>query len=252
MGKEKKLSFADKLKAGISKTTAEATKVAKAGLEVAKTSADVVAEKAEQATQSSVKAIKAGADIVVEKAVDAKDFADEKIRASLDHAYASKKLEAVSNLKRIRKANPDASPTETLIILEKELAKAESMSGSDSEEFASATALYVFTAVELYGTKHKDAAGRQRLIDATVLIDSKAAKMISAAAGIGFTILLSRFGGKAAGKALAKLAGAGAMVAMLGIKNPGKKSAAWIAVSSVNKFLGPAPKDWPKAPAKKK
>ncbi|MFM2024941.1 MAG: hypothetical protein RLZZ56_954 [Actinomycetota bacterium] len=252
MGKEKKLSFAEKLKAGIEKTASEATKAAKAGLEVAKSSADVVAEKAEQAAKSSVKAIKAGADVVAEKAVEAKAFADEKTRAGLDKAYAAKQTTAVANLKRVRKANPEASPAETLTILEKELSAAEAKSGMESEEFASATALYVFTAVEVYGKKYKDAESRQRLIDATVLVDSEAAKILTAAVGIGVTVLLARFGGKAAGKAVAKVAGAGALVSMLGVKNPGKKSAAWIAVTSVNKFLGAPPATWPKEPVAKK
>ncbi|MFM2384608.1 MAG: hypothetical protein RL166_482 [Actinomycetota bacterium] len=246
------MGFGDKLKAGIASAKSEAAKVTKKGLEVAKAGAEVVADNAEKAAKSSVKAIKAGADAVAEKAVEAKEFADEKMRTGLDKAYASKKETAVANLKRVRKANPDATPSETLLILEKELSKAEEKSGADSDAFASATALYVFTAVELYGKKYKDPVSRQRLIDATVLVDSEAAKMVAALAGVGISLLLARLGGKAAGKALAKVAGAGALVSMLGIKNPGKKGAAWIAVTSVNKFLGPVPKAWPAASTAKK
>jgi len=246
------MGFGDKLKAGLESAKSEAAKATKKGLAVAKASAEVVAENAEKAAKSSVKAIKAGADVVAEKAGEAKEFADVKIRASLDKAYASKQDVAVANLKRVRKVNPDASPSETLLVLENELSKAEEKSGADSDAFASATALYVFTAVELYGTKYKDPASRQRLIDATVLIDSEAAKIVASLAGVGITLLLARLGGKAAGKALTKVAGAGALVSMLGIKNPGKKSAAWIAVTAVNKFLGPAPKTWPATSVAKK
>jgi hypothetical protein len=251
MGKEKKLSFTEKLKAGISKTTEEASKAAKAGIEKAKSGAEVVADKAEKAAAASAKALKTGAELVAEKVMDAKDFADEKVRTGLDKGYDAKQLIAAENLKRIRKANPDLTPAEALLVLEKELATAEARSGADSDEFASATAMYVFTAVEIYGTSFKDEASRQRLIDATVLVDSEAAKIVAGIAGVGISLLLARLGGKAAGKAIAKVAGAGALVSMLGIKNPGKKSAAWIAVTSVNKFLGPAPTDWPKSPAKK-
>lgn len=252
MGKEKKQSFADKIKAGIAKTTTEATKVAKAGLEAAKSGAEIVADKAEVATKSSVKALKAGAEIVAVKAHDAKEFLDDKTREALDKAYEAKKPEATSYLKRIRKANPDASPAEILLVMQKDLAKAETKSGSETEEFASATTLYVFTAVEVYGKKFKDAPSRQRLIDTTVLIDSEAAKIIAGLVGVGFTILLARFGGKATKNVIAKVAGAGAFASMLNVKNPGKKGASWIAVNAVSTFLGPVPKSWPAEPAPKK
>lgn len=235
MGKDEKPSFKDRLKAGLDKAKVEAAKAA-----------ETVADKAEKASRSGVKAIKKGASVVADKAVEAKAFADEKVRSGLDHAYESKHIQAAANLKRVRKSNPDATPPETLLILEKELVAAEAKAGADSEEFASATALYVFTAIEVYGNQVKDLKGRQRLIDATVLVDSNAAKLAVAAAGVGLTILMARFGGKAAGAVLKKAAGAGALVALLDIKNPGKKSAEWIAVTAVRKFLGPAPEAWPK------
>jgi hypothetical protein len=235
MGKDEKPSFKDRLKAGLDKAKVEAAKAA-----------EVVADKAEKASKSGVKAIKKGASVVAEKAGEAKAYADEKVRSGLDHAYESKQTQAAANLKRVRKSNPDATPAETLLILEKELVAAEAKSGADSEEFASATALYVFTAIEVYGKQVKDTKSRQRLIDATVLVDSNAAKLAAAAAGVGITILMARFGGKAAGPVLRKVAGAGALVALLDIKNPGKKSAEWVAVTAVRKFLGPAPTSWPK------
>lgn len=244
MGKEKKLSFAEKLKAGIAKTSAEATKVAKVGFEAAKSGADVVAENAGKAAKASAKAIKTGAEVVAEKAGEAKAFADEKTRAGLDKAYGPKRELALENLDRLRKENPDASPAETLLTLEKELSAAEGKAGMDSDEFASATAMYVFTAVEIYGENFQDPEKRQRLIDTTLLIDSEAAKAVAAVAGIGVSIILARSGSKALGKVVAKVAGASALVAMLGIENPGKKSAAWIAVTAVKKFLGPAPEAW--------
>jgi hypothetical protein len=244
MGKEKKLSFAEKLKAGIAKTTAEATKAAKVGFEAAKSGAEIVAEKAEKAAKASSKAIKTGAGVVAEKAGEVKAFADEKTRAGLDKAYEAKRQLALKNLERLRRENPDASPAETLLILEKELSAAEGKAGTDSEEFASATAMYVFTAVEIYGENFQDVEKRQRLIDTTILIDSGAAKTVASVAGIGVSIILARSGSKAIAKAAAKVAGASALVAMLGIENPGKKSAAWIAVTAVKKFLGPAPETW--------
>jgi hypothetical protein len=252
MGKSKKPSFAEKLKAGLETARAEAAKAAKVGIEAAKAGAEVVAEKAEIAAKTSAKAIKEGAEIVAEKAGEAKAFADEKTRSGLDKAYLPKQKEAAANLKKLRAAHPKANPQEILEILEKELSAAETKKGTDSEEFASATAHYVFTAVEVYGKKYKNAASRQRLIDTTVLMDSNAAKIVAAAAGIGFSLLLTRLGGKATGKAIAKVAGASAFVAMLGVENPGKKSAAWLAINAVKKFMGPAPADWPKVAVSKK
>ena len=245
MGKEKKLSFTEKLKANLAKAGDEAVKVAKQGLEVAKDGAESVADQASKAAQAGAKAAKDGVNILAEKAGDAKDFLDEKTRSGLDQAFAKKQQVAQSNLARLRKAHPKANPSVILTELEAELVKAEKKSGVDSEEFASATALYMFTAVEIYGNQCESAEGRQKLIDATVMLDSSAAKYAAKAAGIGLGILLARLGAKeGTGKLIAKAATAGALVKMLGIQNPGKKGATWIAVSAVKKFLGDVPATW--------
>jgi hypothetical protein len=245
MGKEKKLSFTEKLKANLTKAGDEAAKVAKKGLDAAREGAEVVADQATKAAKAGAKAAKEGASLVAEKAGEAKDFLDEKTRSGLDHAYAAKQKIAIENLARLRNANPTGSPSDILSELEADLVKAETKNGDDSEEFASATALYIFTAVEVYGSQVKDVGSRQKLIDATVMIDSSAAKMAAKAAGIGIGILLARFGAKDGVKKLvAGMASAGVLVQILGIKNPGKKSATWIAVSAINKFLGEAPVTW--------
>lgn len=248
MGKKKKETFADKLKASISKAGDEVAKATKKTLEVAKESADVVAEQTAKAAKASAKAAQAGAHLVAEKAGDAKDFLDEKTRSGLDQAYSAKQKLAKENLARLRKANPNGTPSEILSELEADLVKAEAKNGDDSEEFASATAMYIFTAVEIYGEQVKDQNSRQKLIDATVMLDSSAAKIAAKVAGIGLAVLMARTGTKGAlGSIAKKAASATAFVALLGIKNPGKKSATWIAVSAVNKFLGTPPADWPKA-----
>jgi len=256
MGKTEKPSFRDKIKAGLETAKTEAAKVTKVGLEAAKVGVDIVAEKAEVAAKASAKAIKDGAEIVAEKTGEAKAFADEKLRASIDKAYKPKQAQAQADLKKLRAANPKASPEEILLVLEKNLAAAERDKGSDSEEFSSAAAKYVFTAIEVYGNSYKDAVRRQRLIDSTVLMDSDAAKFVAAAAGIGINFLLARLGGKGAakatGKALAKVAGARAFIALLGIENPGKKSAAWLATKAVKQFMGAAPETWPETSVSKK
>jgi hypothetical protein len=247
MGKSKKPSFADKLKANLAKAGDEAAKVAKKGLEAAKDGAEIVADQATKAAKAGAKAAKDGAQVVAEKAGEAKEFLDEKTRSGLDHAYAAKQKLAQANLERLRKADPNGTPADILVALEADLVKAETKNGDDSEEFASATAMYIFTAVEIYGDQSKDPKGRQRLIDATVMIDSSAAKLAAKAAGVGIAILLARTGTKGALSGLAKkAASATALVTILGIKNPGKKSATWIAVSAVNKFLGQAPEVWAK------
>lgn len=245
MGKEKKLSFAEKLKANLAKAGEEATKVAKMSLEVAKDSADVVADQAAKVAKAGAQAAKDGVHVVAEKAGDAKEFFDEKTRRGLDNAYMTKQKLAHENLVRLQKANAKGTPNDILGDLEADLVKAETKNGDDSEEFASATALYIFTAIEIYGEQCKSIDSRQKLIDATVMIDSAAAKIVAKVAGIGIGILLARFGAKAGVKKLVtSAASAGALVQILGIKNPGKKGATWIAVSAVNKFLGPVPEQW--------
>lgn len=98
MGKSKKPSFADKLKANLAKAGDEAAKVAKKGLEAAKDGAEIVADQATKAAKVSadaakkgLEAAKDGAHVVAEKAGEAKAYVDTKSRELLDKAYAKKR-----------------------------------------------------------------------------------------------------------------------------------------------------------------
>ena len=203
-------------------------------------------------------AAKDGAVFAAKEAVKAKDAIDTKSRAALDKAYAAKRSHAVKNLARLKAANPTATPAEILDILETELKEIEKDAGADSEKFLSSTSMFVFTAVELYPARSGDAATKQRLIDAVVLLDSAVAKNVAKFGGLAVGILVARF--TAAGRAAAVVGKLGSkikwmtpLLAIAGIKNPGKKSAAWAVNAATRKILGAAPKTWPAekaAPAK--
>ena len=223
MGKEKKPSFADKLKAGITKAGDEATKIAKKGMEVAKDSAEVVAEKS---------------------------------RSALNEAYDSKRPTALKNLQRLRKAHPECSPQEIIALLEDDLKKAEVKSGSDSDAFTSALTLFVFTTLEIYGSKVADKHKRQLLVDSVVVVDSEVARLVAQLGGAAVQLFAGSAG--AVGKAVSAISKAGdklskfkPLMTLAGIKNPGKKSATWIVTTSTLNVLGPVPKAWPKESAAK-
>jgi hypothetical protein len=241
MGKKKKLSLKDRVKAGLDKAGVEASKAAKVGLGAVKDGSGKVAAGATKAAK-----------IVATNAVKAKDYLDDKSRAALDKAYNSKKPLAVKNLQRIKKANPKATPSDVLNTLESNLKVAEEKTGSDSDAFTDAVTLYVFTAVEVYGTKVADKKKKQVLIDTIVVIDSEVAKAIAQFGGAALTLVAGRLGaiGKAVGavaKASNKLSWLKPLIALAGIKNPAKKSTTWIVTHSTRSILGAPPKAWPKS-----
>jgi hypothetical protein len=246
MGKKNKPSIADQLKSGLQTAKAGAAKAAKTGLGAVKGGSGIVAA-------GAVKA----AGVVAANAVKAKDYVDEKSRAALDKAYSAKRPLAVRHVKALRKSNPTANPVELLEILEAKLKVAEEKTGSDSDAFTDEVALYVFSAVEVYGGKVADKAKQQMLVDTIVVIDSSVAKAIAQFGGAAVALVAGRLGaiGKAVGavaKAGNKLSWVKPLIALAGIKNPGKKSATWLVTNATKKVLGPPPKSWPKtAPAKK-
>jgi hypothetical protein len=245
MGNEKKLGLADKIKAGIDRTKTEASKATKVGFDAIKDGSEVVAGSAAKA-----------AGVIAANAVKAKDYVDDKARSALDKAYESKRPLAVKNIARIKKSNSSATPAELIDILESDLKTAEDKSGTDSDAFTSAVTLYVFSTVEVYGSKVLNSKKRQLLIDTIVVIDSEVAKVIAQFGGAAVGLLAGRIGalGKAVaavGKVSNKMAWIKPLTNLAGIKNPGKKSTTWVVTNSTRKILGPAPKSWPKSPAKK-
>lgn len=193
---------------------------------------------------------------VADQAVKAKDSVDAKIRAGLDEAYAVKRKVAIENVARLRKANANCSPKDLIQLLEEELKAADEATDEKTEAFTSAASLYMLSVVEVHGAKGEPTTNSQRLIDVVVALDSKAAKVIAAAGGFAVALLAKRFGpvGKVV-KGAAKFGGKVALVApilnLAGIKNPGKKGAAWAVVAATEKILGEPPKSWPKAEAPK-
>lgn len=199
---------------------------------------------------------KTAAGKIASQAVKAKSSVDKKVRAALDEAYEVKRKEAIDNVARLRQANPELSPKEIIGVLEKGLKAADEKSSDKSEAFSSAASIYVLSVVEVHGASKKSNRNRQKLIDVVVAFDSRTTKTIAAVGGFALTILAKRFGPVArALKAAAKLGGKAALVApviaLAGIKNPGKKGAAWAVVAATEKLLGEPPKSWPKVEAPK-
>lgn len=200
---------------------------------------------------------RAGAEVAAEQIAKGKDALDDKAREALDTAYETQRAEALKNLARLRKKYPSATPAGILGYLEKDLAALEKKAETDSDDVISAAALYVLTAIEVHGPKSGDPEARQRLIDAIVVVNSKTAKFVALLGGAALAMIAAGSGklAKAAGtvaKAGAKLAWLAPVIAVAGIKNPGKRSVAWIVKAVTSKVLGEPPTKWPaaKAPAK--
>lgn len=199
---------------------------------------------------------KVAAGSIADQARKTKGSVDEKIRATLDAAYESKRQAAIENVARIKKANADLSPQEVLGQLRNDLKAADESSGEKTDSFTSAASLYILSVVEVHGAGKQLNGNSQKLVDVVIALDSSAAKTILALGGFAVTLLAKRFG--PVGKALtaaAKLGGKAAVVASLvsltGIKSPGKKGAAWAVIAATEKLLGEPPKSWPKIEASK-
>lgn len=278
MGKEKKLSFADKLKANLAKAGDEAAKVAKKGLEAARDGADLVADQAtkaakegakaakkgfeaakdkaevvaEQATkvaQAGAKVAKEGAQIVAEKAGEAKSYVDAKSRELLDKAYAKKHAIALEHVAKFKAKFPKSTPVEIQLELEKELHANEEKLGAESETFSTAVTTYVLASFEIHGAKPSDSEAHQKLIDAVLVLDSEVSKGIQKYGGLAVELLLGRV--KTAGKvakiaieATNKIAKFQPLIKTLGIQNIGKQSMSMIVISATKKNLGETPTTW--------
>lgn len=208
-------------------------------------------------TKKIMDAVQNGAGSAAAGAGKAKEFLFEKSRAGLDKAYQTKKKLAVANVTKLRTQNATSKPQGIIDLLEAELKSEEMHSGTNTEAFASAVALYVFSVIEVHGENPANAAARQRLIDALVVVDSKTAKNIAKYGGIAVAIFSKRL--RVIGGAVAALATLRSRapwlkrgLVILGIKNPGKKVASFAVIAATNKTLGPAPKTWPAAKAQSK
>lgn len=206
-------------------------------------------------TKKIAGAVKNSADSVAAGAGKAKDFVVEKSRASLDKAYAAKKADAVAKLAALRASNPEAKPADIINLLEQELKSEELHAGTNSDAFTSAVAMFVFTVIEVHGANKKNAVARQRLIDSLVVIDSKTARNVAKYGGIAVALFSKRL--RILGTAVAAISTLRSRapwikrgLAILGVKNPGKKGVAVAITSAVKKSLGPAPKLWPTTPRK--
>jgi ElaB/YqjD/DUF883 family membrane-anchored ribosome-binding protein len=240
MGNEEK-RILDNLKAGLSKAQSEASQVAK---------------KVAKATIDGADAVKTGAgkakDAVKTGAGKAKDAVDAKARAALDKAYAAKKPLAVKHLKKLRTASADASPQKILDTLSANLHTIEKEKGAESSDVIDAVALYVLTCVEVYGSKTKDPAAKQRLIDATIIFSSETTKNVAEYGGLAIELVAGRFG--AVGKVVKKASDAGKKLSkfaplakLVGVENLGRQSVTKIAEAAVLKSLGTPPTKWPVA-----
>lgn len=249
MGKKKKETFADKLKAGLAKAGDEASKVAKKGLEAAKDGAEVVADQATKAAKASAKAAKDSAHIVAEKAGEAKSYVDSKSRELLDKAYAKKHVIAIERVKDLKKQFPKASPVEIQAELEKELHAKEEKLGADSETFSTAVTAYVLASFEVHGAKPGDSEARQKLVDTVVVLDSEVSKGIQLYGGLAVELLAGRVKtigkvAKVAVTATTKLNQFHPLIKLLGLKNLGKQSISMFVISATKNSLGETPAAW--------
>lgn len=187
---------------------------------------------------------------VAAKAAQARDFVSTRTRSSLDKAYLVKKEVAVAKVAKLRAENKKATPVEIIALLDAELKSEELHAGTNNDAFTSAVAIYVCSVIEVYGANKKNQAARQRLIDALVVMDSKVTKNVAKYGGVAVALFSKRL--RVVGAAVATLASLRSKapwlkrgLAILGIKNPGKKGAAFAVIAATKKTLGQPPKAWP-------
>jgi cell division septum initiation protein DivIVA len=257
MGNEEKQGFLRGLKSGVEKLQSDAVEIAKAGAskvaEGSKTGAAALAKGAKVGAEAVVKGAKVSADAVVvgaksvgDAASGLKDAVTDKSREVLDNAYEKRRALALANLKRLLNDNQDATPAMLMGKLEAELKRCEVQAGSDSDSFTTAAAQYVLTAVELYGDQADDEAGRQRLIDLILVLDSTVSRLILEYGGLALELVAGRVktAGKIvsiAGKVGGKASKYGKVMKLLGIENPGQQGMTWVIVQATKKTLGDAP-----------
>lgn len=235
MGNEQKKSLVDSAKSGLAK---------------AQTGVAVVAKKGAKTVVSGAAAVKTGAD-------KTKKVIDSKTKAGLDKAYAAKKPLAVENLKKLRKAHPSASPSRVLELLNKDLHKVEQDSGSDLGSLIDAISTYVLTSVEVYGTSVRAKPATKKLINATLMFSSQAAKLTAKygpmAVELAVAIIRKKSKPSPIKPAVPKknvLIGPVVrflLAKLVGVENVGRKSATKIAELAVKKALGTPPTKWPAA-----
>lgn len=233
MGNEQKKSLVDSAKSRLAKAQTGVAEVAKKG---AKT------------VVSGAAAMKTGAG-------KAKTVIDSKTRAGLDKAYAAKRPLAVENLKQLRKAHPSASPTRILELLNEDLRKVEQDGGSDPGTLIDAISTYVLTSIEVYGTSVRAKPATKKLINATLLFSSQAAKLMAkyGPMAVELVVAIIRKKGKPApikpvGPKKNALIGPVVrflLAKLVGVENVGRKSATKIAELAVKKALGTPPAKWP-------
>ena len=227
MSKSDKPGIAGKIKAGFAKATSAAGETAKIGLEKARD----------------------GVGFATSKAAQAKDAIDDKTRELLNKAYASQSAAAKANVAKLRSENPKMSPSAILDLLAIDLKAVETRGDVEADGVIESAAVYVFSAIEIYGDQFLDQAARQRLVDAIVVINSGTAKSVAQYGGAAVALIAVRFG--AAGKIVSlatrgasKFAALAPLIALAGIKNPGKKSVSWLVLTATTKILGPVPENW--------
>ncbi len=168
-------------------------------------------------------------------------------RDAFDKAYERKLPEARANVLQLRTAHPDFSPAQVMHVLEKDLSERENAQGVD---FNSAVALFVVSAAELQGDAVAHPVRLHRLLDAIVVVDSRAARLVARYGGLAASLILAKFsaGQKVAAlsaSALAKVSWVPRVLAIAGIHNVGRSSAARAAIAATRAVLGPIPADWP-------
>ncbi len=274
MGNETKRSLGDAVKAQLDTARAQASKVASDGMKAAKAGVGAGGDAVLKFAADGAKVARKGANGAIEASRNGKRFVDDKARAALDKEYAAKRELAVANLQRLRDANPECTPHQVFELLTSQLSEVEKKDSASSKEFTKATVLFALTAVELRDKAQNPSKNLQKFVDLMVALDSKAANVAINAFEIvvtyGPVVLLvaaripgpigkvagavgslskkgNSAGAKAAKKFVAKVAWLPALLKIFGVKNPGKKSAAWLVTAVTKKVIGEFAATWGKA-----
>lgn len=189
-------------------------------------------------------------------------FVDAKTREALAKELAKTRPAAIATLARLRKAGPSSKPAGIIGALDAEFTSAEEGASATSAEFTASAANYVLTLNEIYGYKVRDEGRRAALINIVLAANSGAARAVAQVGGWVLTIVSKRFAAAAlvagvvnfANKHANKLTWLGVVAKLAGIKNPARKSAAWIVITASRRVLGEPPTTWPATakPAAKK
>ena len=195
---------------------------------------------------------------------------NEKTRKAIEKSYKAKRPLAISKIESIRHASPKSTPTDTQMILDRDLNTVEARKGVLSVSYTSAASLYVLASMELRQLDPNSAEAHQKLVNLLVLVDSRAVRVARRLANVAIWVvpyLKLAKGAKVVSVATksaqmarraasvkktldaAKVIGPLAAVALKDVKKNGRVTS--YIIEQTGKILGPTPATWPVEKPKK-